>query len=90
MIDWRKLKFPDEKASANELHTLLSDFLREGLEATEVGAKASLFDPEATGIESTQLECDGRSDSVRACEGCRRAKSNLLECSVTANPSQRA
>jgi len=36
MIDWRKLKFPDENASANELHTLLSDFLREGLEATEV------------------------------------------------------
>ena len=35
MIDWRKLKFPDENASANELHTLLSDFLREGLDSTE-------------------------------------------------------
>jgi hypothetical protein len=35
MIDWKKLKFPDENASANELHTILSDFLREGLDATD-------------------------------------------------------
>src|SRR5262245_27515973 len=35
MIDWRKLKFPDENATADELHTSLSDFLREGLDATE-------------------------------------------------------
>jgi hypothetical protein len=35
MIDWRKLKFPDENGSVDELHTLLSNFLREGLEATE-------------------------------------------------------
>ena len=36
MIDWRKLKFPNENASANELHTILSEFLREGLDATDV------------------------------------------------------
>ena len=35
MIDWRKLKFPDENATANELHTILSDFLRAGLDATD-------------------------------------------------------
>lgn len=35
MIDWRKLKFPDENATANELHSILSDFLREGLDATD-------------------------------------------------------
>ena len=35
MIDWRKLKFPGENASANELYAILSDFLREGLDATE-------------------------------------------------------
>src|SRR5688572_10871012 len=34
-MDWRKLKFPDENASANELHTILSDFLREGLDAAD-------------------------------------------------------
>jgi hypothetical protein len=35
MIGWRKLKFPDENATANELYTILSDFLREGLDATD-------------------------------------------------------
>jgi len=35
MIDWRKLKFPDENANADELHAILSDFLREGLDGTE-------------------------------------------------------
>ena len=35
MIEWRKLKFPDENAGANELYATLSDFLREGLDATE-------------------------------------------------------
>jgi len=35
MIEWRKLKFPDENATANELYAILSDFLREGLDATE-------------------------------------------------------
>jgi hypothetical protein len=35
MIDWRKLKFPDKNATANELYAILSDFLREGLDATD-------------------------------------------------------
>ena len=35
MIDWKKLRFPDENATASELHTILSEFLRGVLDATD-------------------------------------------------------
>jgi len=42
MIDWRKLKFPDENASANELYIVLSDFLREHLDSTDTAEQKRL------------------------------------------------
>ena len=35
MIDWRKLNLPNGNATAGELYSVLNDFLREGLDATD-------------------------------------------------------
>ena len=90
MIDWRKLKFPNENASANELHTILSEFLREGLDATDVEEQKRLQ------VILKRLELNRRNWSamatvtVRDRKGCRRIESTLLEYSITAKPSERA
>ena len=60
MIDWRKLKFPDENATANELHTVLSDFLREGLNATDAE------EPKRLQIILKRMELNRRSWSAMA------------------------